>query len=190
MEEKEVKNTTSEEQNAEILSNTDETVESIETVEEKEMSQTLNEMSKIKEELQEQKEKYLRLYAEFDNFRRRSAKERIEYTQTAGQEVIKSLLEVLDDCSRAEKQMYKTEEPTIIREGLQLVFHKLKNTLSSKGVKEMETIGKPFDADFHEAITEIPAPNEDMVGKVIDEVEKGYYLNDKIIRYAKVVIGK
>jgi molecular chaperone GrpE len=86
--------------------------------------------------------------------------------------------------------MYKTEDPTIIREGLQLVFHKLRNTLFSKGVKEMETIGNAFDADFHEAITEIPAPNQDMVGKVIDEVEKGYYLNDKIIRYAKVVIGK
>jgi molecular chaperone GrpE len=190
MEEKEVKNTTPEEQNAENLSNVDDTAEINETVEGTEISQQLYEMSKIKEELQEQKDKYLRLYAEFDNFRRRSAKERIEYTQTAGQEVIKSLLEVLDDCSRAEKQMYKTEDPTIIREGLQLVFHKLRNTLISKGVKEMETIGNAFDADFHEAITEIPAPNQDMVGKVIDEVEKGYYLNDKIIRYAKVVIGK
>jgi molecular chaperone GrpE len=124
MEEKEVKNTTPEEQNAENLSNVDDTAEINETVEGTEISQQLYEMSKIKEELQEQKDKYLRLYAEFDNFRRRSAKERIEYTQTAGQEVIKSLLEVLDDCSRAEKQMYKTEDPTIIREGLQLVFHK------------------------------------------------------------------
>jgi molecular chaperone GrpE len=190
MEEKEVKNTAPEEQNAENLSNEGDKVEINATVDETGTSQNLNEMSKIKEELQEQKDKYLRLYAEFDNFRRRSAKERIEYTQTAGQEVIKSLLEVLDDCSRAEKQMYKTEDTTIIREGLQLVFHKLKNTLSAKGVKEMETIGKDFDADYHEAITEIPAPNEEMIGKVIDEVEKGYYLNDKIIRYAKVVIGK
>jgi molecular chaperone GrpE len=148
------------------------------------------EMNKIKEELQDQKDKYLRLYAEFDNFRRRSAKERIEYTQTAGQEVIKSMLEVLDDCSRVEKMMYMTEDPTIIREGVQLVFNKLKNTLTSKGVKVMETIGTEFNADIHEAITEIPSPSEDMVGKVIDEVEKGYYLNDKIIRYAKVVIGK
>jgi len=190
MEEKEVKNTNPEVQKAENLSNVNDTADINETVEGTEISQQLYEMSKIKEELQEQKDKYLRLYAEFDNFRRRSAKERIEYTQTAGQEVIKSLLEVLDDCSRAEKQMYKTEDPTLIREGFQLVFHKLKNTLLSKGVKEMETIGKPFDADFHEAITEIPAPSEEMVGKVIDEVEKGYYLNDKIIRYAKVVIGK
>jgi molecular chaperone GrpE len=188
MEEKEVKNEVPQDQNAENLSNTGEPMETEVLIDEE--AQLLKEMNKIKEELQDQKDKYLRLYAEFDNFRRRSAKERIEYTQTAGQEVIKSMLEVLDDCSRVEKMMYMTEDPTIIREGVQLVFNKLKNTLTSKGVKVMETIGTEFNADIHEAITEIPSPSEDMVGKVIDEVEKGYYLNDKIIRYAKVVIGK
>lgn len=139
-------------------------------------------------ELKEQKEKYLRLYAEFDNFKRRTAKERIELIQTAGREVIQSLLEVMDDMERAEKQINGTEDVQAIREGLKLVFHKLRNTLTAKGLKEMDSLGKAFDPDMHEAITEIPMPGQE--GRVIDQVEKGYYLNDKIIRFAKVVVGK
>ena len=148
-----------------------------------------DEVEKLKAEIAELKDKYLRQVAEFDNFRRRTAKERIEMIQTAGKEVITSLLDVLDDCDRAEKQLQASEDG-ILKEGIQLVFNKLKNTLLSKGVKPMQTIGTAFNPDQHEAITEIPAPTEEMKGKVIDEVQKGYYMNDKIIRFAKVVVGK
>ena len=148
------------------------------------------EVDLLKAELAEQKEKFIRLYAEFDNFKRRSAKERIELIQTAGREVIQSMLEVMDDCERAEKQMQKSEDLSLIREGIQLVFTKLRNTLQSKGLKEMKSIGEEFNPDLHEAITEIPVPDENMKGKVVDEVEKGYTLNDKIIRFSKVVVGK
>lgn len=148
-----------------------------------------DEVEKLKAEVAELKDKYLRQVAEFDNFRRRTAKERIEMIQTAGKEVITSLLDVLDDCDRAEKQLQASEDG-LLKEGIQLVFNKLKNTLQSKGVKSMQTIGTAFNPDQHEAITEIPAPTEEMKGKVIDEVQKGYYMNDKIIRFAKVVVGK
>jgi molecular chaperone GrpE len=141
-------------------------------------------------QLQEQKDKFIRLYAEFDNYKRRNAKERIELVQTAGKDVIQSLLEVLDDCDRAEKQMKQSDQPEQIREGIQLVFNKLRNTLQQRGLREMKSIGEPFNADFHEAITEIPVPDAGMDGKIVDEVEKGYYLNDKIIRFSKVVVGK
>lgn len=149
-----------------------------------------SELEKLKAELAEQKDKYIRLFAEFDNFKRRTAKERIELIQTAGKEVITSLLDVMDDCDRAELQIQKTKDLQQIKEGIYLVFQKLRSNLQSKGLKAMETKGEEFDADKHEAITEIPAPSEDLKGKVIDEVQKGYYLNDKIIRFAKVVVGK
>lgn len=149
-----------------------------------------NDMVKLKAEIQEQKDKYLRLFAEFDNFKRRTAKERIELTQTAGKEVITSMLDVLDDCDRAEKQMQTTTDITQIKEGVQLVFNKLRTTLQSKGLKSMESINTEFDVEKHEAITEIPAPTPDLKGKVVDEVTKGYYLNDKLIRFAKVIVGK
>ena len=149
-----------------------------------------SELEKLQAELQEQKDKYLRLMAEFDNFRRRTAKERIELIQTAGKDVIVSLLDVLDDCDRAEKQLQSSDDIAVQKEGIQLVFNKLRSNLQAKGVKAMESINADFDVEKHEAITEIPAPSEDMKGKVIDEVMKGYYLNDKIIRFAKVVVGK
>jgi molecular chaperone GrpE len=104
--------------------------------------------------------------------------------------VIQSLLEVLDDCDRAEKQLNSSSEVAAIKEGVQLVFNKLRNTLQAKGLKPMQSIGTDFNPDHHEAISQIPAQQEQMKGKVIDEVEKGYYLNDKIIRFAKVVVGK
>jgi len=149
-----------------------------------------NAVEKLQAELAEQKDKYIRLFAEFDNFKRRNAKERIELIQTAGKEVITSLLDVLDDCDRAEKQIQSSEDLQQIREGIQLVFGKLRNTMQSKGLKPMESIETDFDVEKHEAITEIPAPNPALVDKVVDEVQKGYYLNDKIIRFAKVVVGK
>lgn len=141
-------------------------------------------------ELQEQKDKFIRLYAEFDNFKRRNARERVELIQTAGREVISSLLEVLDDCDRAEKQLQKSDNLDQVKEGIQLVFNKLRSTLQAKGLKEMKSIGETFNPDFHEAITEIPVTDPAMEGRIVDEVEKGYYLNDKIIRFSKVVVGK
>ena len=149
-----------------------------------------NEADKLKDELQEQKDKYLRLFAEFDNAKRRQAKERIELMQTAGKEIIISLLDVLDDSERAEKQFQTTDDIQQIKEGISIVFNKLRNILQSKGLKPMESIGHEFDVEKHDAITEIPAPTPSLVGKVVDEVTKGYYLNDKIIRHAKAIIGK
>lgn len=149
-----------------------------------------SELEKLKAELDDQKDKFVRKVAEFDNFRRRSAKERVELIQTAGREVITDLLDVLDDCDRAQKEIEKSEDNKEIKDGVLLVFNKLRNTLSAKGLKPMQTIHEEFNPDLHEAITEIPAPTEELKGKILDEIVKGYYLNDKIIRHAKVVIGK
>ena len=146
------------------------------------------ELETIRHELGEMKDKYIRKVAEFENYKKRNLKERMELIQTAGKEVIVDMLEVLDDCERAEKQIGTLDETT--KEGVMLVFNKLKSLLFAKGLKPMETINKEFNPDIHEAITEIPAPTDEQKGKVIDEIQKGYYLNDKIIRYAKVVVGK
>lgn len=144
---------------------------------------------KLRAELKEANDKYLRLYAEFDNYKRRTNKERIELLQSAGKDVLLSLLPIADDFDRAIKYMNTSSDIEAVKEGIVLVSSKFKSTLTQKGVKEMESIGTAFDADLHEAITNIPAPSEDMKGKVIDEVEKGYFLNDKVIRFAKVVVG-
>jgi molecular chaperone GrpE len=148
-----------------------------------------DEEEKLKVELQEQKDKYLRLLAEFDNYKRRSARERIELSQTAGKEIIVSLLDVLDDCDRAEKQL-EQDKSTKDLSGVLLVFNKLRNVLQSRGLRAMESLHSEFDVEKHEAISEVPAPSPDLQGKVIAEVMKGYYLNDKIIRFAKVIVGK
>lgn len=158
--------------------------------ESQEAMEAVSETEALKKELEEQKDKYIRLYADFDNFKRRNAKERVELIQTAGRDVIQSLLEVLDDSERAEKQMDSSGDLEQIRQGLHLVFAKFRNILSAKGLKEMKSIGEEFNPDFHEAITEIPVTDEQMKGRVVDEVEKGYMLNDKIIRFSKVVVGK
>ncbi len=146
-------------------------------------------LEKLQAELEEQKDKYLRLFAEFDNFKRRNAKERNELIQTAGKDVIISMLEVMDDCDRAEKQLAESNDIAAQKEGVQLVFNKLRNTLQARGLTAMESINTEFDVEKHEAITELEVP-EKQKGKVVDEVEKGYYLNNKIIRFAKVVVGK
>lgn len=143
----------------------------------------------LQAELKEANDKYLRLYAEFDNYKRRTSKERIELLQTAGKEVIGDLLSTLDDFDRALKAIELSDSVDSIKEGVILVSQKLKKTLQQKGLKEMESINQPFDAEIHEAITKIPAPTDDLKGKVVDEIEKGYYLNDKVLRYAKVVVG-
>jgi len=144
---------------------------------------------KLKQENAALNDKYLRLFAEFDNYKRRTQKERVELLQTAGKDVIVSLLPILDDFDRANKAAETAVEVGPIKEGVQLVHNKLKNLLTQKGLKDIESINTPFNTDLHEAITKIPAPNEDMKGKVIDELEKGYTLNDKVIRFAKVVVG-
>lgn len=144
---------------------------------------------KLRAELKEANDKYLRLYAEFDNYKRRTTKERIELLQSAGKDVLLSLLPIADDFDRAIKYMNSSSDIEAVKEGIVLISSKFKSTLTQKGVKEMESIGTAFDADLHEAITNIPAPSEDMKGKVVDEVEKGYFLNDKVIRFAKVVVG-
>ncbi|MDB5115910.1 MAG: heat shock protein GrpE [Mucilaginibacter sp.] len=145
--------------------------------------------SLFKEELSLANDKYLRLYAEFDNYRRRTTKERVELLQTAGKEVIVSLLPVLDDFERAVRSMENATDINAVKEGVLLVQNKLVNILSQKGLKPMESIGQSFDPELQEAITNIPAPTEDMKGKIIDEMEKGYYLNDKVVRFAKVIVG-
>ena len=144
---------------------------------------------KLLQEVAEWKDKYMRLAAEFDNFRKRSFKEKMETIQTAGKDVMSSLLDVIDDSERAEKQMATATDIEALRSGVQLVFNKLRHTLQQKGLKSFDSIGETFDVEKHEAVTEIPAPNKKMEGKVLDEIQKGYMLNDKLIRHAKVVIG-
>jgi molecular chaperone GrpE len=176
------------EQNIENELNTDENMPGTEHLNEPVADQ--DPITKLEAELQEQKDKYLRLMAEFDNYKRRTAKERLDLIQTAGKDVIVSMLDLLDDCDRAEKQLLGSDDIAVQKEGIQLVFNKLRSIMQSKGVKVMESMHQDFDVEKHEAITEIPAPTEALKGKVIDDVIKGYYLNDKIIRFAKVVVGK
>lgn len=148
-----------------------------------------NSLEKKDAELQEMKDKYLRLFAEFDNYKRRTSKEKIDMTQTAGKEIVISMLEVVDDCDRAEKQMEQSEDLEQVKQGNQLVFNKLRAVLQQKGLSSMDSVDAEFDVEKHEAITEIEA-GEAKKGKVVDEVQKGYYLNGKLIRFAKVVVGK
>lgn len=143
----------------------------------------------LKEELAQEKDKFLRLFAEFENYKKRTTKERIELFRTANQDVLQSMLPILDDFDRAWNEISKSEEKALV-EGVQLIHNKLKDTLSSKGLELVELkAGDDFDADFAEAITQIPAPTEDLKGKIVDVIEKGYKLGDKIIRYPKVVTG-
>jgi len=150
----------------------------------------VDELSVLKNELEEQKNKYLRLFAEFDNFKKRNAKERLELFKTAGQEVIRELLPVLDDFHRAAKAYEGDNNAENYASGLKLIQEKFQKTLQNKGLKAIESVGKDFNVEQHEAIAEVPAPSEELKGKIIDEVESGYTLNDTIIRYAKVVVGK
>ncbi len=143
----------------------------------------------LKQEVAAANDKYLRLYAEFDNFRRRTIKEREEARKMEGKDVIVSMLPVLDDFERALRAMEGATDVAPLKEGVILVQNKIKNILAQKGLKEMESIGGPFDPELQEAITNIPAPTDEWKGKVIDEMEKGYLLNDKVIRFAKVIVG-
>lgn len=157
--------------------------------EDSENEQVFQELKKTQGELSEVKDKYLRLYSEFENFRRRTAKEKLEMVQSANEQVIKSLLPVLDDFERAEKSLGE-ELKSQQQEGFLLIHNKLRKIVEQYGVKAMQLEpGSEFDADTQEAITQVPAPDDKLKGKVVDVVEKGYLLNDKVIRYAKVVVG-
>ncbi len=145
----------------------------------------LSEAEKLQTELYELKDKYLRLYSDFDNFRKRTAKEKLEMIQSASERVIVDIIPVIDDIERATANAQEGE----ISEGIHLIFNKLYNTLTVKGLKPMDAKGAVFNADLHEAITQFPAPTDEDKGKVFDVVEKGYYLNDKVIRFAKVVVA-
>jgi molecular chaperone GrpE len=147
-------------------------------------------ITSLEEKLNELNDKYLRLFSEFDNYRKRTNKERLELLKTAGEDVIISLLPVLDDFDRAIAVLDKNKAAGADVEGIKLISNKLLGILKKNGLEPMNAIGQPFDTDFHEALTTIPAPGEEMKEKVIDEIEKGYLLNGKVIRFAKVVVGQ
>jgi len=167
--------------------NTEELNDSEETV--AEFAEELTVEEKLQEDLGKEKDKFLRLFAEFENYKKRTSKERMELFKTAGQEVIVSLLPVIDDFDRALKELSKTDEKDLFK-GIELISNKFKETLKNKGLLEMEVRqGDAFDAEVHDAITQIPAPNKRLKGKIIDVIEKGFKLGDKIIRHPKVVVG-
>jgi len=184
MTEQEADNMTNEPIDSTEMENQEElTTEKTETIE-------LSAEEALKAQLDATNDKYIRLLAEFDNFKRRTAKERMDLYKVANEDSLKSMITVLDDFDRAQKSVETAVDMEAVKEGLKLVHHKLKSTVTAQGLKEMEnTIGSVFNTDLHEAVTNIPAPTEDLKGKVIDELEKGYTLNDKVIRFAKVVVG-
>lgn len=187
-EQKENNNSMPDEQGLQVDLNTDES--QIGTTHLTDPLENEPEILKLKEEIQELKDKYLRQVAEFDNYRKRSAREKVELIQTAGKDIITDMLDILDDIKRAQQQMVVNDDMAGMKEGVHLIFNKFSNNLIAKGVKPMDTLHQPFNPDIHEAITEIPAPSEDLKGKVVDVLQEGYYLNDKIIRFAKVIVGK
>ena len=161
-----------------------------ESVADEAVAKLQEENAQLTQQVAELKDKYLRLFADFDNAKKRHAREQLDMIQTASKNVIKDILPVIDDFERGLKTIETATEIASVKEGVLLIYNKLVGTLQAKGVKAMDAKGKSFDVELHEAITEIPAPTPDLAGKVIDEVEKGYFLNDKIIRFAKVVVGK
>jgi molecular chaperone GrpE len=173
----------------EKLTNQEEVNTATESVSTEEKGNEQDALTKLQNEVAEQKDKYLRLYSDFENFRRRSAKEKIDFIKSANEEIIVTLLPVLDDFERALSAHEKSNDESALAEGIKLVYNKFYKSLEQKGLKPIEAKGKVFDIEQHEAITQIPVGDESQKGKVVDEVEKGYYLNDKVIRFAKVVIG-
>ncbi|WP_437396967.1 nucleotide exchange factor GrpE [Flagellimonas lutimaris] len=155
----------------------------------KDNEEGISDEDKLREDLAKEKEKFLRLFAEFENYKRRTSKERMDLFKTAGQEVIVSLLPVMDDFDRALKELSKSEDKEMFK-GVELISNKFKETLKNKGLEQVEANpGDTFDAEVHDAITQIPAPDKKMKGKIIDVVEKGFKLGDRIIRHPKVVVG-
>lgn len=185
-----VEETTVENTSEEIPSENDSEATEEEPVKEapKKEESKLSETERLQKELGEMKDKYLRIFAEFDNYRKRTIKERQEIIKLAAKDSLGAMLPAVDDFSRAIRLANDSEEK--IPEGVILIYNKLFKALEQQGIKEMETTGQDFDPELHEALTKIPAPSEELKGKIIDTIEKGYYLNDKIIRYAKVVVGE
>jgi len=144
-------------------------------------------LAKMELELADSKDKFLRLLSEFDNYKKRVARERIDLVKMAGTEMLLSVLPVLDDFERAIKAM--SAEEIAAQQGVQLIYNKLKNIMEAKGVKAMDCTGKPFDSELHDAISNVPAPSPELKGMVLDEIEKGYFLNEKVLRHAKVIVG-
>ncbi|MBS3773563.1 MAG: nucleotide exchange factor GrpE [Bacteroidales bacterium] len=143
-----------------------------------------------KEKLAELQDKYLRLTAEYDNYRKRTLKEKMELTKSAGEDILKGLLPIMDDFERALQSIDEAGDIQAVKDGVYLIYNKFKDFLNQQGVKEIEAQDKDFDTDKHEAVSKVPAQNEELKGKVVDVVQKGYYLNDKVLRYAKVVVGE
>ncbi|CAG5078361.1 nucleotide exchange factor GrpE [Parvicella tangerina] len=160
-----------------------------ETVE-TEPTEELSELEKKEMEYKELHDKYIRLFSEFDNFRKRTAKEKLDLMASAGGDIMKEMLPILDDFERAMANNQNAEDIESIKEGFNLIHNKLIHNLTNKGLKPMESMHEEFDVNKHEALTQIPAPSEDLKGKVVDVVEKGYLLNDKVLRFAKVVVGQ
>ena len=150
---------------------------------------SVNETPDLQTQLNAANDKYLRLFAEFDNYKRRTSKERMDLFKSAGKDIITAMLPVLDDFERALKALPDNDETSGMKEGIILVQNKLNSILQQQGLKEMISLNENFNVDLHEAITSIPAPSDDLKGKILDELEKGYYLNNKVIRFAKVVVG-
>ncbi len=146
-------------------------------------------VSKMEAELTESRDKYLRLYSDFENYKKRVSRDRVEQSKMAGSEIFLAFLPIMDDLDRALKSVEDAKDSEPIKEGLRLIYSKMKSSTESKGLKSMDAKGLDFNADLHDAIANVPAPEEKLKGKVLDEVEKGYYLNDKVIRHAKVIVG-
>jgi|TARA_B110000046_G_scaffold44974_1_gene50004 molecular chaperone GrpE len=175
----------------EIQMNPEESNEELDITESSDLvDEELDKFSAIEEELKIANDKYLRLYSEFENFRRRTAKEKLELISTASADLLTEIIPVLDDFGRAIKTNEETEDILVIKEGMILVHNKFDSILKSKGLVEMNSLGKEFNIDEHEALTKIPATDKKLRGKVVDVIEKGYKLKDKIVRYAKVVVGE
>jgi molecular chaperone GrpE len=147
-------------------------------------------VEECQKQINELQDRYIRLMAEFDNFRKRSLKERMELLKSAGEDVLVNILPVIDDFERGLDAIEKSSDIDAVKKGIELIYNKFKDFLVQRGVKEIDARNQDFNVDMHEAITKIPAPEENLKGKVVDVVQKGYYLNDKVIRYAKVVIGE
>lgn len=171
--------------NNEQIADVNHPVEGLPDAEEQEAS----ELAQLELQLSEARDKYLRLYSDFENYKKRTNRERVDLIKSAAQDVMTSILPMLDDMERAIKAMEEAKDIEAIKEGIQLVYQKMKTITESKGLKAMETIGKNFDADLHDAIANVPVSDTKQKGKIIDEIEKGYYLNDKVIRHAKVIVG-
>ena len=161
-----------------------------EEVTEEGLNKCETQLNKVNEELEEMKDKYLRLQAEFDNFRKRTLKEKMELLKSGGESVLQSILPVVDDFSRAMSALVEIPDDNPLKQGITLIYNKFNDFLKQNGVQEIDALGKDFDTDLHEAITKIPAPEEKLKGKVVDVIQKGYLLNDRIMRFSKVVIGE